>query len=207
MKAYKFLLPGAVGPFSGFAWPAPHGGLPGAWVEAGGDAVLCRSAIHACRLEHLPWWIQDELWEAELAEPVQQSGHKLMSVRGRLVRRVDGWDAAATRAFARACAFRAAAHAVGVLERCDAPEAAAALRSCADLEALLSTARGLKVPEAARISVTMAGDGATRALMGHASTCAYIGAHAARQADGTAAMGTERAWQAAWLAERLALAT
>jgi hypothetical protein len=205
VKAYKFLLPGAVGPFSGFAWPAPHGGLPGAWVRAEGDAVLCRSAIHACAIEHLPWWIQDELWEAELVDPVRRSGHKLMSARGRLVRRVDGWDAAAMRAFARACAFRAAAHAVTVLERLEAPEAAAALRSCADLQTLLSTARGLEVPEGARISVTMAGDGAVRALAGHASTCAYIGAHSARQAEGPDAMGAERGWQASWLAERLGL--
>jgi hypothetical protein len=206
MKAYKFLLRGAVGPFSDFAWPQPHGGGPGSWVAADGDApVLCRTAVHACRAEHLPWWIQDELWEAELAEPVRAAGHKLTSPSGRLTRRVGAWDAGAARAFARACAFRAARHAVVVLEREGVTDAADRLRSCADLDALLATARGLEVPDATRISVTMSGDGAVRALAGHAATCAYIGAHSARQADGGAAMDAERAWQARWLADRLGL--
>lgn len=206
MKAYKFLLPGAVGPFSDFAWPQPYGRDPGLWVTADSGATpLCRTAIHACRAEHLPWWIQEELWEAELAEPVRLTGHKLTSPRGRLIRRVEAWDAAASRAFGRACAARAGGHAVIALERAGAPVEAAELRSCADPEALLSAARALDAPDAARISVTMAGDGAAQAIAGGAATCAYISAHSARQAGGDAAMVAERAWQAAWIAERLGL--
>jgi len=206
MKAYKFLLPGAVGPFSRVVWPRPYAGMTGSWVAAeDGATVLCRTAVHACRVEHLPWWLQDDLWEIEVAEPVRLSGHKLMSPRGRLLRRVDAWDGAAARAFARACAFRAGGHAVAALDRAGARAAAAQLRSCADLEMLLSTARALDVPEPARVSVTMAGDGAVRAIAGHAATCAYIGAHSARQLGGDAAMRGERAWQAQWLAGRLGL--
>ena len=44
MLAYKFLRPGAVGPFSGFVWPA------GEWVTAGDAPAPCRTGIHACQL-------------------------------------------------------------------------------------------------------------------------------------------------------------
>ena len=180
MKAYKFLLPGGVGPFSGHPWPAPEGGRPGPWVEsAGAELIRCRAAVHACRVEHLPWWIHDELWEIELAEPVRQVGHKLIAPRGRLVRRCDGWDAEAVDAFAGACAARAA------------DWAAAALAAAGD------------TPEAARISVTMAADAATRAGQGRASTTAYIAAHAAHRVGGPEAMAAERRRQAAWFSERL----
>jgi hypothetical protein len=120
---------------------------PGRWVTADGDAVArCRTAIHACQADHVPWWIQDELWEAELAEPVRLVGHKLTSPRGRLVRGVEASDAGATRAFADACAFRARDRAVAALERAGAATAADELRSRVDLEALRSTARALERP-------------------------------------------------------------
>ncbi|MEA2384124.1 MAG: hypothetical protein QOH72_4095 [Solirubrobacteraceae bacterium] len=63
MIAYKFLCAGAVGRFSGHRWPLP--GDPGAWVVARGDATLCATAVHGCRVADLPWWLHDELWEAE----------------------------------------------------------------------------------------------------------------------------------------------
>lgn len=107
MLAYKFLQPGARGPFSGFAWPAPAAGGPGAWVAATGGPVLCRTAVHGCLVQHLPWWIQEELWLTELVAPVTFVGHKLMAGRARLVQRVEGWDPATARAFAAACAGRA----------------------------------------------------------------------------------------------------
>ena len=68
MRAYKFLRPGAVGPFSGHRWPVPAGGDPGAWVEAAGGPALCRG-VHGCRVADLPWWVQEELWEAEFDAP------------------------------------------------------------------------------------------------------------------------------------------
>jgi hypothetical protein len=177
VKAYKFLLPGAVGPFSGLAWPAPDGDRPGPWVEAdGAQLIRCRAAVHACRLVDMPWWIHDELWEIELAEPVRQVGHKLIAPRGRLVRRCHAWDREAVDGFAGACAQRAAEWAV------------AALAAAGD------------TPVTARLSVTMADDAARRAALGHAATAAYIAAHAPE------AMAAERRRQADWFARRLGLA-
>jgi hypothetical protein len=48
--AYKFLRPERTGPFSGFCWPEP-----GVWVDAPPRLAPCRSGIHACRLQDLPW--------------------------------------------------------------------------------------------------------------------------------------------------------
>jgi hypothetical protein len=126
--AYKFLLRGAVGPFSGHAWPGPAAGDPGPWVEAVGGVAVCRTAIHACRAEHLPWWIQAELWEAELRGPVEQVRHKLTAPAGRLVRRIDAWDEAAARDFAAGCALAARDHA-------DADDVAIAMAGDAALSA------------------------------------------------------------------------
>jgi hypothetical protein len=90
MIAYKFLAPGAVGPFSGFAW-----GEPGRWVEADGEPAACRSGIHACRVEQLPYWLGEELWEIELDGEVVEAERKLVAARGRLRERLDSWPAAA----------------------------------------------------------------------------------------------------------------
>jgi hypothetical protein len=83
---------------------------------------------------------------------------------------------------------------------------AARLSVCATLEDALTEARRLTddVP-LARISLTMAGDGAVRALGGASSTSAYIAAHAAHQLDGSDGYVGERIWQSEWLVRRLAL--
>jgi hypothetical protein len=106
VQAYKFLRPGRIAPFSGFAWPE------GEWVDGGG-AELCVRGVHACRTAHLPYWIGRELWEIELAGAVREEPRKLVAERGRLVRRIDAWDTGAGRRFAEACAGR-------VRERADA---------------------------------------------------------------------------------------
>jgi hypothetical protein len=207
MRAYKYLCAGAVGPFSGHRWPAPAGDEPGPWVDAQGGAGLCRRAVHGCAVAHLPWWLQDELWEAEFDGPITRGRHKIAAPRARLVRRVGAWDAGVANDFAAACAWRARDQAVTAAERAGAAEAAAALRDTAELTELRSLGESLTVPEAARISVTMAGHGAIRALQGPhiAATAAYIAAHAAGQLDGPAALDAERQRQAAWLKDRLGL--
>src|SRR5437868_12625227 len=55
--AYKFLAAGSVAPFTGFPWPLPQGGAPGAWVEAPppGSPDL---GVHGCRAEDLPYWVE-----------------------------------------------------------------------------------------------------------------------------------------------------
>jgi len=99
--AYKFLDPGAVGPFTGFRWPTPNGGS-GEWVEAE-TIEPCRGGVHACRVRDLPVWLGRELWEIELDGDIRELDRKLVAARGRLVRQVTPWDDAARDAFARFC--------------------------------------------------------------------------------------------------------
>jgi hypothetical protein len=204
--AYKFLCAGGVGPFSRYAWPLPRDGRPGAWVIGAADAVPCRTAVHACRVGDLPWWLQDELWEAELDGDVSAGRHKVMAPRARLLRRVDPWDAACAQRFADACAMRARDHAATALERAGAGHAAAQLRRATGNRALREAARvWADASAAARIPVTMAGDAAIRAQGCAAVVTAYIAAHAAARVDGPAAHDDERAWQADWLQAALSL--
>ena len=115
--AYKFLSPGAVGLYSGFRWPVPENGAPGQWVEATGKLVDCFNGVHACRVRDLPSWIDDELWTVELGGNLVERETMVIADRGRLVRRVEGWTAAAASDFAEACARRARDQAVRSLER------------------------------------------------------------------------------------------
>jgi hypothetical protein len=204
--AYKFLCAGGVGPFSRYAWPLPRDGRPGAWVSGGTGSLLCQTAVHACRVRDLPWWLQDELWEAELDGEVSGGRHKITAPRARLLRRVAAWDAACAQRFADACAVRARDHAATALERAGAEHAAAQLREATGNRALRDAARvAADASEAARIPVTMAGDAARRAAGGAAIVSAYIAAHAAARVDGSRAHDAEREWQADWLRDALSL--
>ena len=184
MIAYKFLRAGRIGPFSGFRWPEP-----GAWVRAGADTDSCRRGIHACRTRDLPWWLADELWEIELDGEIQLDEHKIVAPAGRLRARIDDWTAACAQEYADACAWRARDRAVEALTRARRRQAADELAACTTLDQLLAAARRLaeEIPET-RISLTIAGDGAVRALTGAPATSAYIAAHAALRLDGPAAM-------------------
>jgi hypothetical protein len=202
VRSYKFLRAGAIGPFSGFAWPRPAGGGPGPWVEANRPRARCRRGVHACRIDDLPWWLAEELWEVELGGEVVAYAHKVAAPRGRLVRRVDGWTAAARHDYAYECAWRTRDRALEALRG----RAAERLRSCTTLAAVESTARELAGDEPeARIALVMAADGALTAVSELAATGAYIAAHAARHVAGEDAMAAERRWQATRLAERLGL--
>jgi hypothetical protein len=102
--AYKFLAPGAAGPFTAFAWPRPDGS-PGAWIEA--PVEPCRSGIHACRRDDLPLWLGRELYEVELDGEIVAKPSKVVASRARLLRRVDAWDDRLRDAYTRMCADRA----------------------------------------------------------------------------------------------------
>jgi hypothetical protein len=204
--AYKFLSSGGVGPFSRYAWPLPRDGRPGAWVSGATGAVLCRSAVHACRVRDLPWWLQDELWEAELDGEIATGRHKVMAPRARLLRRVEPWDAACSQRFADACAMRARDHAVTALQRAGAKHAAAQLRKATDTRSLRDAARiWADAATPSRIPVMMAGDAARRARGGAAVVAGYIAAKTAARVDGPAALDAEREWQADWLHTTLSL--
>jgi hypothetical protein len=201
MLANKFLRTGRVGPFSGFRWPEP-----GEWVRATDDLAPCRSGIHACRAEDLPWWLGEELWVVELRGDVRLDEHKIVAAAGCLRSRIDRWTPARAQEYADACAWRARGRAVQALTRGGHSDAADEVAEAATLDDVLSVARRLASELAdSRISLTIAGDGAFRALTGAAPTSAYIAAHAALRVDGPRAYAAERAWQARWLAERLEL--
>jgi hypothetical protein len=165
----------------------------------------CRSGVHGCRVADLPWWLQEELRIAEYALPDAQDARKDVASRARLDERVGAWDDATARAFAEACARRARDRAADALERAGAPAPAGELRACETPREIRDVTRALDVPEAARVSVLMAGDGARRAITGPTATAAYIAAHAAGHGAGASAMEAERRWQSAWLLLHLGL--
>jgi hypothetical protein len=201
MIAYKFLGADRSGPFSGFRWPEP-----GEWVRAGADTNPCRRGIHACRTRDLPWWLADELWEIELDGEIQFDEHKIVAPAGRLRSRIDDWTPACSQQYAEACAWRARGRAVEALTRARRGQAADQLSACTSLDQLPAATRRLaeEVPET-RVILTIAGDGAVRALTGAPATSAYIAAHAALRLDGPSAYAAERSWQSRWLVERLGL--
>ena len=100
MEAYKFLRPGRVGQISGTQWPDP-----GEWLD-GGTPSLCRSGIHALRIEVLPTWIAEELWRVEV-DDVQEFDGILVGRRGRLLAQVTAWSDETAKEFAQACADHA----------------------------------------------------------------------------------------------------
>jgi len=102
VNAYKFLRAGSVGPFSGFRWE------PGAWVESA-EAAPCEQGVHACRVDDLAFWVNDELWEVELDGEVVAAGRKVVAPRGRLVRRIEAWTSSSAQGLADAAAARARA--------------------------------------------------------------------------------------------------
>jgi hypothetical protein len=201
MIAHKFLRSGRIGPFSAFQWPEP-----GVWVHAAPDLVACNRGIHACRPSDLPWWLADELWEIELDGDVQSDAHKILAAAGRLRSQIEAWTPACAQEYADACAWRAQERAVQALTRAGHRREAHELTTCGTLDDVLIAARQLAdaIPDT-RISLTIAGDGAFRALTGAPPTSAYIAAHAAMRLDGAAGYVAERAWQSQWLIERLRL--
>jgi hypothetical protein len=203
LNAYKFLRPGAIGPFSRRVWPE------GVWQDD----------IFASLTTHLPLWIWEELWQVELDGEVTVRGHKLHAPRGRLVRRVDPWAQATARRFAQDCARSAARHAAEPLRAARQTEAAAVFADGRDMHAVRDLTQELwsDLPFDVQRPVGMASDGARRALAATDSrddyvvaqggaVAAYIAAMTALRTGGQAAHDAERSRQAAWLVDALALA-
>jgi hypothetical protein len=163
VNAYKFLADGAVSPFAGFHWRV------GEWVDAA-SADVCRAGIHACRIGDLPFWLGPELWEIELDGEVVAHPRKIAAPRGRLLHRIEEWDATARRDFG-----------ASVLKRTRTRFGAVAVVGgyVGDMERQLAT--------------------------GRMALAAFAAARAAEVAGGPLEYERERARQAAWLVERLAL--
>ena len=84
-RAYKFMRPGGVSPFTGVRWERDT------WVKGGPHKpVACSWGIHACRPEHLPYWLNEELWDVELDGDIAATDYKLVAERGRLVGQLEG---------------------------------------------------------------------------------------------------------------------
>jgi hypothetical protein len=208
MLAYKYLSAGAIAPFTGRPWPLPGPRAPGAWIVAPpGD--LARYGVHACRLEDLSYWPDEELWLVELEEPIEPMPLHVAAGRGRLLQRITAWNAASAREYAAACAWRARDLAAEALRRAALDAEASALRACIDLVSLQRMAAAIAgdAPrDEPRGLVAYAAGAALRARQGaypEASLqCAHLGAALAGSEAGA---GRERAWQACWLAHRLEL--
>jgi hypothetical protein len=151
---YKFLARGAMGPISGFAWPAPRGGVPGAWVEAVGPLALCENGAHVCRAFELAHWLHDELWETETDGDELLGLDCLVVRRARLVRRIDAWHQGGAARFAAACVE----HAAALADRAP-PELAAAVKGVLD-DAAVAARTGYPAvgAYAAAVSVASLGD-------------------------------------------------
>jgi hypothetical protein len=96
MLAWKFFAAGAVAPFTGVRWPDKG------WIESASGAD---QGVHACAVEHLPYWFDEELWEVELDGAISCHARQIVAARGRLVARIDEWPAA-REDFTAACVER-----------------------------------------------------------------------------------------------------
>ncbi len=204
MKAYKFLRAGRHGPFSDFVWPE------NSWVVADGALDACRSGIHACRPEHLGYWLLPELWEIELDGDLVETEHKIVAQRGRLTHRIDEWDDAVRHDLGVECVHRTARYAVLELRELGFAREAELLEDAPTAGELAE----IVVQVAERVSGDAAdlagyvGDAYEYAQIGHVSGAAFIAAHAAElhaPAGVDDPFAAERAEQGRWLAERLEL--
>lgn len=123
MIAYKFTRRGASAPFSAFAWPPPSATEPGAWVEIDEPLATCRSGLHLCRVADLPYWLSDELFEAEIDGEPLASSTALVARRARLVRRIETWNDQNKLDFAHRCVERARANLAGAAQRLESAAA------------------------------------------------------------------------------------
>jgi hypothetical protein len=182
VRAYAFLADGAVEPLSGFAWPTPKGSEPGAWVDA---ATAPGEALRGYPPAALPYWLDDELWTVELAGTLRERDHLLLADRARLVGQIDSWDESVAWELVGTCAERVAREAAATLREGGLAEAAQLAGYVSDV---FFYARDAGV--------------AGRA----ASVAAKMSAHAlAGDPRDAKRLEDERAWQAAWLANRLGL--
>jgi hypothetical protein len=189
---FKFLAAGTRAPFTRFRWPSP-----GSWVSAPEDRA--EVWIHACRRRDLPYWLDDELWRVELEEPVREARYQIASRRARLLSRVGAWDRGLMRDYARACALRARELAMPHVPS----TVREALAGATALEAIAAAAASAGPTSRAAEYVA---DAANNALHVGPATTSYIAAMLASSlGGGLAAFEAERAWQARWIGERLAL--
>jgi hypothetical protein len=235
MIAYKFLSRGASGLFSRFEWPTPAGEAPGEWVRVEGEVKECLNGIHACPPARLAEWIDEELWEIELEDPVVEADGSLLAPAGRLTRRIAGWDDQCAGSFVTFCVEKTGALAADSLARTGRAaeaEVLAASRSGPDAEQnvlelartfedeapspvlfmadLKRLQRGTRPELADEAPAEYAGGPTPSAVAANLGfVCAHIAAQLAEEERAGAYAETferERLSQSTWLAEKLRLA-
>jgi hypothetical protein len=176
-------------------------------------AVPCREGVHACRPEHLSYWLAPALWEIDLEEPVVATRHKLTARRGRLIARVDAYPAAAQQ-LGEVCAWRARDRAVEALRGAGAGGPASRFASAASLAELANLLADTNDATFAGTAAALAADTAQFALTGPITEAPFTGACSAghfaagldgAQTDFDRGYAEERAFQSAWLVECLGL--
>jgi hypothetical protein len=204
----KFLRQGMVSPFTSFRWSTK----PEEWVRAD-QTVPCTTGFHACRRRDLPYWLNDELWEIELAQPVIEAAHKVLAIQARLLHRVESWTSDTALALAEACVGRTVLHAVDELQAAGFAEQATRLAGTPP-GGLSRVSRDIMESVHDRVASRLTRlcgyvDDASQ-LVGvyPTATIAYIAARAANQRSGppnTDLYTMERDWQAQWLSDALDL--
>jgi len=193
MRAWKFLAPGAIAPFTGARWPMPLGPDPGQWLQGRSG-----EGVHACALGDLPYWLDDELWEVELDAPIFRAAHQLVAARGRLVARIDAWPAA-QREFTGSCIERTRSRVVDELVAAGRDSEADQVRAERDLDVLRDLAA--RVAASGPFVVGYLFDAIRRRP--YPGLCAYIAANAAAAIDGQRGYDEERGAEVAWFADGL----
>jgi hypothetical protein len=210
MRAYKFLDAHGRAPFTATPW------TPGEWVEAN-TAEPCRVGVHACRPADVAHWLAATMWEVELDGEIVETRHKVVAPRGRIVGPVEGYEPAA-RELASVGAWRARARAVSALRAAAADGVADRFAGAASLQELASAGElvgvGVDASTFAAAAAGLAADAAHFALHGDRAQAPFVAAcsagHEAAGSDGDQAAydvgyAAERAFQSAWLTQRLLL--
>jgi hypothetical protein len=206
LRAYKFLDASGRSPFTGTPWEI------GTWVESA-TVAECREGVHACRVEHLSYWIAPSLWEVELDGEIVEGRHKVAASRGRLVRRLDDYHAALDE-LNEVCAWRARDCAVEALRAAGDNVMATRFATASTLDAL--RALGAEVDDGTHSGglAAYAADVAVFAMDGPVPDPTFVAACSAGQfaagpegdqATFDAAFAAERTVQSLWLAARLGL--
>jgi hypothetical protein len=211
VRAYAFLDPAATDYVSGVRWPVPDERGPGPWLEAGAGAPL-----RGYSADQLLWWLDQQLWQVELAGEVRETDRSLLGARGRLLALVRAWTPDVAHELTTDCALRLRDRTVAALDADGREEAAAVLAGAGDLESIADAAAS-----------AASGDGGGSLLAGYmadlvrvaslmpdpargAAVAARIAAHAHAGGDEgkpgyEEAYAEERARQAEWLRTRLEL--
>ena len=153
------------------------------------------------------------MWEVELDGQIVESRHKVAASRGRLVRKLDDYDAAA-RELAAVGAWRSRDRAVLVLRRAGTDAMADRFAAATTLAELAALGDVVDESSFAGGAAALAADAAHFALHGDHSQSPFVAACAAGhvaagphgdQAAYDSGYAAERTFQSAWLKRRLSL--